>query len=92
MLQRSEQTRGELIGVAHILRNIDAQLMTYVRANGVGTADYESQITGVSECLDICERELKRLIGNQFTRDVDIGNPLQLAKVILLMAGEESEK
>ena len=91
MLQRSEQTRGELIGVAHILRAINHRLMTYVRANGVDGVDYEAQIAGISVCLEVCEAELERLIGNQFQMSESIGDPLQLAKVILLMAGEESE-
>ncbi len=85
MLQRSEQTRGELIAIAHMVRALNDKLDSYSKS-------FEPSLhAGVSYAFDLCRYEFERLIGNQFQTRTDIGCPVQLAKVILLMAGEESE-
>lgn len=81
LLDKSIQTRGELIAIAHMVRLIDLKL----------ERGDPAKKPGLDDMFDALKYELERLIGNQFQMRTDIGCPVQLAKVILLMAGEESE-
>lgn len=83
MLEASQSVRGQLVGVARSL------LLVYRPLTSTPTDDSELRIRGA--VLDQLAAELHRLIGNAFQFRNDIGDPVQLALLILFMHGEELE-